>query len=171
MKQSLKKIVGASLLASFALVVAFFFSSCSKSGYGAAGSATITYTLSGNASGGQAVPASSNSTGSGAFSGTYNSGTKVMSYTTTWANLSGAPVSGGLFTGAVGMVGTSITAWSLGSGLDVSGTFSSSTTLNADQEAQLLSGNSYYLLGTTANATGEIRGQITASTVMSGGGY
>lgn len=161
MKQLFRSFTKGALLTSFVLATVLLFSSCAKdSGYV---SATISYSLSGNASGSQAVPASSNSNGSGNFTGTYNSSTKVMSYTTTWTNLTGAPLSGGLYTGAVGQIGTSISAWSLGSGLSTSGTFSGSTTLNSDQEAQLIAGKTYYILSTAANASGEIRGQITAS--------
>ncbi len=161
MKQLFSSLTKGTLFTTFALATALLFSSCAKdSGYVSAG---VSYSLSGNSSGSQAVPASSNPNGSGSMSGTYNSSTKVMSYTTTWTNLTGAPLSGGLYTGAVGQIGTSISAWSLGSGLTASGSFYGSTTLNADQEAQLLAGKTYYILSTAANASGEIRGQITAS--------
>lgn len=161
MKQLFSSLTKNSLFASLALASVLFFTSCTKDdGYVAA---SISYSLSGNASGSQSVPASSNQNGSGTMSGTYNSSTRVMSYTTTWSNLTGAPISGGLYTGAAGTIGTSISAWSLGSGLSTSGSFSGSTTLNADQEAKLLAGQAYYILATTANASGEIRGQITAS--------
>jgi len=161
MKQLFSSLTKGTLFTTFALATALLFSSCSKdSGYVGV---SLTYSLSGSASGSQAVPASSNSNGSGNFTGTYNSSTKVMSYTTTWTNLSGAPLSGGLYTGAVGQIGTSISAWSLGSGLTASGSFSGSTTLNADQEAQLIAGKTYYILSTAANVSGEIRGQISAS--------
>jgi hypothetical protein len=139
-----------------------FFTSCAKDDATTVAT-SITYSLSGNASGSQSVPASSNPNGSGTMSGTYNSSTRIMSYTTTWSNLTGAPISGGLYTGVAGQIGTSISAWSLGSGLSTSGSFSGTTTLNADQEAKLLAGQAYYILSTTANASGEIRGQITAS--------
>ena len=160
MRNSLKRISGAAMLTSFVLAGALFFSGCTKEDAGI--SASVSYSLSGNASGAQAVPASSNSNGSGTFSGTYNASTKIMTYTTTWANLTGAPVTGGLYTGLSGQVGTSITVWSLGSGLTANGSFSSSTSLNADQEAQLLAGKCYYILATTANASGEVRGQVSA---------
>jgi hypothetical protein len=161
MKTTFNKIAGVILFSAIVLAVSSLFTGCSKDNASVA--VSVTYNLSGNASGAQAVPASSNNNGSGNMSGTYNSGTKVMSYTTTWTNLSGAPISGGLYTGAVGEVGTSIAIWSLSSGLSASGTFTTSTTLNADQEAKLLAGKCYYILGTTANASGEIRGQITAT--------
>lgn len=158
MKQLLKK---SAILSLFVMVMVLIFSSCTKTEVGI--SASLQYSLSGNATGSQATPASSNSNGSGTFTGTYDATTKVMSYTSTWTNLTGAPLSGGLYAGATGQVGTSITFWSLGSGLNTSGSFSSSTTLNSDQEAKLLSGQTYYVLGTAANASGEIRGQITAT--------
>ncbi|GAC1395100.1 MAG: hypothetical protein NVSMB63_14920 [Sediminibacterium sp.] len=140
--------------------LSLLFVGCSKSdGYV---SATVTYSLSGNANSSQAVPAN-NSNGSGTFSGTYNATTKVMTYTSTWSNLSGALLSGAFYTGASGQNGVSISSWSLGSGLGASGSFSGSAMLNADQEAKLLSGNCYYILGTAAYASGEIRGQITAT--------
>src|SRR6478736_5972651 len=134
MKNLLNIYVKGALFVSFVFAVTLFFSSCSKD---AGGSATvgITYSLSGNASGSQAVPASSNPNGSGNMSGTYNSGTKVMSYTTTWTNLTSAPLAGGLYIGGMGETGSSFYAWSFGSGLGTSGSITATTTLNADQEA------------------------------------
>jgi hypothetical protein len=161
MKQLFSSLTKNSLFASLIVASALFFTSCSKDdGYVAT---SINYSISGNATGSQSVPASSNQNGSGSMTGTYNSSTRIMSYTTSWSNLTGAPVSGGLYTGVAGQLGTSISAWSLGSGLSTSGSFSGTTTLNADQEAKLLAGQAYYILSTTANASGEIRGQITAS--------
>lgn len=159
MKQTTKRITGRLLPSVLIMSIVFFFSSCTKDDAGV----SVVYAISGNASGSQTVPASSNSNGSGTISGTYNSSTKVMSYTTTWTNLTGAPVSGGLYTGATGEAGSSIALWSLGSGLTASGNISITTTLNAQQEANLLAGKCYYLLATSANASGEIRGQITAT--------
>ncbi len=159
MKQVFSQFKRNVLFASLLLATVFMFSNCSKDEAGL--SVALSYSISGNASSGQAVPAN-NSNGSGTMTGTYNASTKVMSYTTTWTNLTGAPVSGGLYTGLAGQVGTSIAVWSLGSGLSTSGSFSGSTTLNSAQEAELLAGRAYYILSTTANASGEIRGQITA---------
>lgn len=161
MKQLLNQVKTSTLLSSLALATVLIFASCTKSDEGL--NASVMYSLSGSANGSQAVPASSNSNGSGNLSGTYSKSTRVMTYTTTWTNLTGAPLTGGLYTGVAGQIGISISAWSLGSGLSTSGSFSSSTTLNADQEAQLLAGKCYYILGTAANASGEIRGQVSAS--------
>ena len=159
MKKYLSQTKKGLLMACMALASTFILFSCTKGDV----AVSVMYSLSGNASGSQAVPASSNNNGSGTITGNYNSSTKVMTYTSTWTNLTSAPIAGGLYTGAVGSVGASITAWSLGSGASASGSFSGSVTLNADQEAQLLAGKCYYLLSTTANVSGEIRGQITAS--------
>lgn len=121
------------------------------------------YSISGNASGSQMVPAVSD-TGTATISGTYNGNTRVLTYTTNWSNLTGAPTSGGFYSGATGVSGTLVgSTWDLGTGLTETGTFSGQTTLTADQANQLLNGGWYYSLGTTANPNGEVRGQITAS--------
>jgi hypothetical protein len=121
------------------------------------------YSISGNASGSQMVPSVSD-TGTATISGTYNANTKVLTYTTNWSNLTGAPTSGGFYSGATGVNGTMVgSTWNLGTGLTETGTFSGQTTLTADQANQLLNGEWYYSLGTTANPNGEVRGQITAS--------
>lgn len=121
------------------------------------------YTISGNASGSQMVPSVSGN-GTATIAGTYDPNTKVLTYTTNWTGLSGAPTSAGFYSGASGTNGTLVGSnWSLGSGLSSTGTFSGQTTLTADQATQLTSGNWYYVLNTAANANGEVRGQITAT--------
>jgi hypothetical protein len=160
MKQVFGRMSKMTLLASLLLATVVLFSSCTKEDDSGI---SLTYSLSGSATASQTGNSSNTSSGSGNFTGTYDASTKVMTYTTTWTNLSGAPLSGGLFLGAVGQAGTSVSAWSLGSGLTTSGSFSGSTTLNAQQEAQLLAGNAYYLFNTAAYASGEVRGQISAS--------
>ena len=147
------------LMACMALASTCMLFSCTKGDV----AVSVMYSISGNGSGSQTVPTSSNNNGTGTMTGNYNSSTKVMTYTSTWTNLTSAPIAGGLYTGAVGIVGTSISAWSFGSGGAASGSFSGSVTLTADQEAQLFAGKCYYLLSTTANVSGEIRGQITAN--------
>lgn len=121
------------------------------------------YTISGNASGSQMVPPVSDS-GSATISGTYNANTGVLTYTTNWTGLSGAPISGGFYLGASGTNGSLIdSTWSLGTGLDSTGSFSGQTTVTADQATQLRNGNWYYTLSTALNVNGEVRGQITAT--------
>lgn len=145
------------------LLGAFLFTACHKDSNDKNTPANKTYTISGSANGSQVVPALTDS-GSGSISGTYSSSTGQLITTTTWSNLTGAPTIGGYYTGAMGVNGTLIgSAWALGSGLSGTGSFADTTTLTADQATQLTSGNWYYLLGTAANPTGEIRGQITAT--------
>jgi hypothetical protein len=120
------------------------------------------YTISGNATGAQVVPSVSGS-GTATINGTFDPTTRVLNYNTTWTNLSGSPTSAGFYTGASGANGTGAgDQWTLGSGLTGTGTFTSTMTLTADQASQLTSGNWYYSYGTTANPSGEVRGQITA---------
>lgn len=156
MKKMLNAVIGCTMLFAVATLT-----SCTKEDD--TSSVGLTYSLSGNASGSQMVPAvTTNSTGT--FTGSYNPSTREMVYTTAWANMSGAPVNGGFYTGAAGTAGAIIgSGWTLGTGLTQNGSISGSTTLNAEQEQALMSGNWYYTMGTAANLTGEMRGQITAT--------
>lgn len=121
------------------------------------------YTLSGDASGSQVVPGVTGD-GTGTFTGTYNPQTRQMTYTTTWSNLSGAPTSGGLYSGAKGAAGTAVgDPWTMGADWTGTGTYSGTTTLTQEQANSLTSGNMYYSMGTAANTGGEIRGQISAT--------
>lgn len=145
---------------SFILFATFPLNSCKKS------KTTVNntpYTLTGNGAGSQMVP-SVTGNGTSTFTGTYNPATKTMNYTTNWTGLSGGATSGGFYTGASGVSGTAIgSPWTMGT--DSTGTSSNTgtMTLTADQATQLINGNWYYTIGTTANPGGEIRGQITAS--------
>lgn len=119
------------------------------------------YTLEGNASGSQVVPSLQDSA-TATLTGTYNPATHVLNYTSNWTNLSGAPVSAGLYTGAMGASGIAVgNAWQLSGGS--TGTVTGNVTLTDEQAAQLLSGNTYYTYATTNHPAGEIRGQISAS--------
>jgi hypothetical protein len=150
------------LVSILALLGVFMITACHKDSDNTNNNSNM-YTISGNASGSQMVPTVSGG-GSANISGTYNASTNQLTYTTTWTNLSGAPTLGAFYTGATGVNGSIAgSAWTMGSGLTGTGTFSNTVTLTNDQETQLLNGNYYYILGTTANATGEVRGQITAS--------
>lgn len=121
------------------------------------------FTLSGNGGGSQVVP-SVTGTGSGTITGTYNSNTRVMSYTSTWTGLSGAPTNAGFYTGASGASGMSVgSPWTLTTPVGASGTYSGTMTLTEAQETQLRNGNWYYSYGTAANPGGEVRGQVTAT--------
>jgi hypothetical protein len=126
------------------------------------------YTISGNANGNQMVPAN-DADGTGTILGTYNPNTRVLSYTTTWADLTGTPTGGGFYSGASGVVGSIIgTPWTFDGGATGTGTRSNTMTLTAAQEEQLLGGDWYYLFTTANNSEGEIRGQITATKIPNG---
>ncbi len=121
------------------------------------------YALSGNASGSLMVPAVAG-TGSGTFTGTYNPVNGQVIYTTSWSNLTGAPIAGGLYNGAAGTTGTGVdSSWTFESNAAISGTLTDTLVVSETQAAQLVAGTWYYVLKTTANSVGEIRGQITAS--------
>jgi hypothetical protein len=149
------------LVASVVVVSALILASCKKDKN--SDNNAKPYAISGNASGSQMVPAVSGN-GSATITGTYDPNTKMLTYTTNWTGLSGAPTSGGFYSGASGTNGSLIgSTWSLGTGLSSTGSFSAQTTLTADQATQLTSGNWYYTLGTASNTNGEVRGQITAT--------
>ncbi|MDB5230194.1 MAG: hypothetical protein JWN76_999 [Chitinophagaceae bacterium] len=146
------------LLALLLLVAVNSLSSCSKKN----DQPMVTFSIKGNADASQVVPAN-NSTGSAVFTGTYDQQSKALTYTSTWVNLADVPSGAGFYTGGSGQEGSPVNSWALGAGLAVSGSFSGSVILSADQEAQLLAGNLYYTIATAANASGEVRGQLTAT--------
>jgi hypothetical protein len=156
------RLSGKLMAAAFAALSVFAFSSCSKD-LGETDDRGITYTISGNASGSQMVPAVTG-TGSANIAGTYNTSTNQLMYTSTWTGLTGGPNSAGFYMGATGQAGTMVgSAWTLGTNTTAAGTFSGNMTLTEAQEADLLAGRWYYTLGTTTNASGEVRGQIMAT--------
>jgi CHRD domain len=121
------------------------------------------YSISGTATGSQVLPAVSD-TGTATITGTYNPVNMLLTYSTNWNNLSGAPISGGFYNGAAGASGTMVgSGWSFDSTATGTGSVSDTLTLTADQASQLLAGNWYYTYGTANNPAGEVRGQITAS--------
>jgi hypothetical protein len=121
------------------------------------------YSISGNASGSQVVPAVTGS-GTGTITGTYDPKTKQLTYTSNWSGLTGAPTSGGFYTGASGASGVAVgSPWTFDATATGTGSNSGTMTLTGDQAEQLIKGNWYYTYGTAANPNGEIRGQVTAS--------
>jgi hypothetical protein len=122
-----------------------FLSSCLKDK-----NSPKTYLISGNASGSQVVP-SAPSGASGTISGTYNAGTGVLTYTSTWAGLSGIPSSAGLYSGAVGVNGAAAASpWYLGLSAANSGTVSGTVTLSSIAGAELVAGGLYYSYADTS---------------------
>jgi hypothetical protein len=121
------------------------------------------YTISGDASGSQMVPAVSG-TGTGTISGTYDPKTRQLNYTSNWNGLTGAPTSAGFYSGASGSAGTAVgTPWTIASGSTETGSLNGTMTLTEDQAKQFTNGGWYYSYGTSTNPTGEVRGQITAT--------
>lgn len=130
--------------------------------------ATIkTYSISGDASGSQMVPAISGS-GTATITGTYNSKTRELNYNSNWVGLSGAPTSGGFYTGAAGSSGVAVgTPWTIAAGATGTGNTTGTVTLTQEQASALLDGNWYYSYATSANPGGEVRGQITTTAMSS----
>jgi hypothetical protein len=121
------------------------------------------YTISGNASGAQVVPSVSGS-GSGTITGTFDRDTRTMVYTSTWTGLTDGPTSASFYSGTAGTAGTAVgVTWSLPRPTTGTGAISGSIVLSQEQTDELLNGGWYYSYTTTANPTGEIRGQISAT--------
>ena len=124
---------------------------------------TRPYTISGNANGGQVVPAVTG-TGTGTITGTYNPNNGTLIYTTNWNGLTGAPTGGGFYIGGTGTNGAAIgTPWTFEPTATGTGSFIDTMSLTNDQATQLKNGNWYYIYNTTTNPAGEVRGQITAT--------
>ncbi len=109
----------------------------------------------------QQVPTNS-STATGTFAGTYNSSTKVLTYSVFYTGLT--PVAGHIHAGAPGVAGgVEVTFANVGTS-PITGT----ATLTADQATKLLANGLYVNLHTAAFGNGEIRGdikQLTATPV------
>ena len=98
------------ILSATVLMSVFAFTSCNRNDSDTPG--PTMYNISGNASGSQMVPAVAGN-GTATITGTYNPNTRVLTYTTNWNGLSGAPTSGGFYWGASGTSGTLIgSQWS-----------------------------------------------------------
>jgi len=121
-----------------------------------------TYTISGNASGNQEVPAVATSA-TGTLTGSYNARTNMLNYNISWAGLSGNVVAAHFHGPALLGVSANpihdISITTNGAG----GTAIGSLTLHDSTEAHLLAGRVYYNLHTTLRPGGEIRGQVTAT--------
>ncbi len=119
------------------------------------------FPISNTINGAQEVPPVTTS-GTGTITGTYNSATKVISYTVTFSNLTGTS-SAGHFHGPATITqtaGVQIGFSNIPLGV-TGGTFSNSNTLSATQETQLLNGLWYANIHSSFQPGGEIRGQIT----------
>lgn len=118
-----------------------------------------TYSISGNASGSQEVPAVTTSA-TGTLTGTYDADDNKLNYTINWNGLSGvisvAHFHGPALAGATAGPIHDITIGTNG----MSGTTSGTITVADSTETHLLNGRVYYNLHTIANPNGEIRGQV-----------
>lgn len=121
-----------------------------------------TYTISGNASGSQEVPAVTTSA-TGTLSGSYNARTNLLTYNITWTGLSGnvvvahfhGPANTGVSANPIHDISISTNG--------MTGSTSASVTLADSTESHLLNGRLYYNLHTVLHPAGEIRGQVSAT--------
>ena len=150
-----------SVLATGLIAGSLFLASCMKDNNGPNNNAQM-YTTSGNANGAQQSPPSGSS-GTATLTGTYNTTTNLWQYSINWTNLSTTatavevhgPAELGVNAGLAFALGITTSG--------ATGSANGSTTLTAQQEADLLAGKLYYTILTATNITGEIRGQIYTS--------
>lgn len=121
-----------------------------------------TYTLNGNASGNNEVPPVTTQ-GTGTLSGTFDANSNTLQYSVSWSNLSGpataAHFHGPAPAGQSAGVEVPITVNNNGNSGSATGTIM----LTDAQKTELLAGNWYWNVHTTAHGAGEIRGQVTAT--------
>lgn len=134
-----------------ALAVATLASSCKKND----DAAPAIMQLSGTLNGDSEVPAVKTSA-TGNVSGTYNPGTKALTYTVTYSGL--APTAGHFHLGAPGTNGNVAVEFPNVASSPITGT----ATLTQAQADALVAGNMYANLHTTANVGGEIRANVVA---------
>jgi len=123
-----------------------------------------TYTLAGNASGSQVVPAVT-TTATGSISGFYNAQTNQMQYNISWSGLAesatdSVSIYGPAVAGANGTLIGKVAVTTAG----VAGSAVGGATLTEEEESSLLDNEWYFVVGnSTTYPDGEIRGQITAT--------
>jgi hypothetical protein len=150
------------LISSLLLASMISWTACSKNNEGMSTRSNL-YTISGNAEGAQVVPAIGGP-GSATIAGTYNPTSRLLSYSSTWTGLSGAPSSAAFYAGGTGVNGIAASMpWAITGDATTSGTINGSLYLTSEQATELTSGGWYYLFGTATNPDGEVRGQISAS--------
>ena len=147
------------LLASTVLASAILITSCEKD---SVDDDDDMFTVSGNASGSQEVPAVATA-GTATLTGTYNSDNNRLDYTINWSGISGAVTVAHFHGPAAAGVSASPVVDIIVTVNGVSGTASGSTTLTSEVESYLLAGTLYYNIHTAAHIDGEIRGQVTAT--------
>jgi CHRD domain len=138
------------VLASAALALAAFTS---------AAALADTVRISATLSGASEVPATT-SAGTGMVEGSYDKDSHVLTWTVSYAGLSG-PVKAGHFHGPAEAGKNAGVALGFGSAMD--SPITGSATLTPAQAADLLAGHWYANLHTPANGGGEIRGQVSVA--------
>jgi hypothetical protein len=113
-------------------------------------------TLTATLSGANEVPAVT-TTATGAVTGTFNKTTKILSFTVTYSGIT--PTAWHIHKGAAGTSGGVIL--DLGKTFGTPFTFTTTTALDATQEADLLGGMYYVNIHSAKAAGGEIRGNMT----------
>ena len=119
------------------------------------------YTISGNGSSSLVVPPFTG-TGTGTITGTFDKSTNMLNYNIGWTGLTDTASNVGFYSGATGVSGNSAQNLAV-SVQGMTGSATGTLTLTDQQESDLLNGNWYYSVGTLANSTGEVRGQVTAA--------
>lgn len=100
------------------------------------------------------------STATGTTTGTYNATKNLLTYNVTWSGLTGTATGGHFHSPGIQGVNAPVLIGLLLQNNGSSGFASGSNTLSDTQEADLLAGKFYSNIHTTANAGGEIRGQL-----------
>ena len=156
----LKRFTNVPVLIAVASVIGF--SSCEKDEFDDLNEDT--YSLTGNASGSQVVPAV-NTTATGSISGSYNAQTNQMQYNISWNGLAESATDSVSIYGpaAVGANGTLIGKVAVTTA-GVAGSAVGGATLTEEEESSLLDNEWYFVIGnSTTYPGGEIRGQIMAT--------
>ena len=148
------------LSSSFAIIGIVGFTSCNKDDDDMNNAEE--YTISGNASGAQEVPAVSGS-GAGTITGTYNKTSNTLKYNISWSNLTDVATAvhfhGPAATGISAGVLIPVTISTSGATGNAQGT----VVVVDSVETALLNGNLYYNVHTLRNPDGEVRGQVVVS--------
>jgi hypothetical protein len=117
------------------------------------------FSLTGNASGAQEVPAVT-TPGTGTLNGSYDNTTNLLTYNITWTNLKAAPTMmhfhGPAAVGANASPVVNITNFTAAA----SGSATGTATLTDAQEMDLMNGLWYYNIHTPPHTGGEIRAQV-----------
>ena len=116
-----------------------------------------------NLNGSQEVPPPTSLTGTGTGTLVLDaSNNTITSCSMTFSNLTGPAVAAHIHLAPPGEAGPIIVPLTLGAGGTSPATCTAGTALTADQVTALLQGNLYFNVHTSANPTGEARGQIVA---------